>query len=671
MKENQFKENGITLVALVVTIIILLILAGVAISNLLGENGLIKQAKVGKEKYAISEAKEKIELEITNLQVEQQSKGEGLTKEILTKINNEDIDVRDTSNFPVEVICGKYKFEVDNNFQVKYIGEADGTVIKYTTEPDDYTNQSNVKVLLKISNPKGIKSIKKPGEDESEIVQNQTKIETDFSVSKNGHYIIEVIDAEDKEVKKDIYIDLIDTLAPEEFTPEIQKNENSITVIENGKDADATEESTKSGIDYYEYYIKSSNETQYKKYETKEITNLEKGSYNIYVIAYDKAGNSMKSEEITYNLRIIAKKIVNSGSSFYVIDKNGVLWARGNNNYGQLGDGTTISRNISKKILSEENVKFTKVSASEYNVLALDENGNMWTWGRNNNGLLGNGTNLDSSKPEKVIVEENIKFIDISTSNDTSLALDENGNIWTWGKNLYGQLGDETIINSIKNLPSKIVVEENIKFLSISTCGGCSLALDENGNIWACGKNYGKYGNGESNYFQPCKRFTKIENDIKFKYINSSERYTMLISQSGDVYICGDDYGEVIRKCTNCDLFADRYICQPVKINGLSNVVEIVNRRDAGGDCIIALDSNGEIWTLGKSNAGELGMGKLDVENEVFRKISVDKIKYRSIDIDYFRVSAVDENGEVWVWGNVEPFNSNTRWIGTPMKIEF
>ena len=187
---KKTKENGITLVALVVTIIILLILAGVAISNLLGENGLINQAKLGKEKYAISEAKEKIELEITNLQVEQQSKGEALTKEILPKINNEDIDVRDTSNFPVEVICGKYKFEVDNVFQVKYIGEADDTVIKYTTEPDDYTNQSNVKVLLKISNPKGIKSIKRPGEAESEIVQNQTKIETDFSVSKNGHYTI-------------------------------------------------------------------------------------------------------------------------------------------------------------------------------------------------------------------------------------------------------------------------------------------------------------------------------------------------------------------------------------------------------------------------------------------------------------------------------------------------
>ena len=56
---KKTKENAITLVALVITIVILLILAGIAISNLLGEHGLINQAKLGKEKYAISAAKEK------------------------------------------------------------------------------------------------------------------------------------------------------------------------------------------------------------------------------------------------------------------------------------------------------------------------------------------------------------------------------------------------------------------------------------------------------------------------------------------------------------------------------------------------------------------------------------------------------------------------------------
>lgn len=56
------QEKGITLVALVVTIIVLLILAGVAINMVLGENGLIQKAKVAQEKYAVAEEKEKIQM---------------------------------------------------------------------------------------------------------------------------------------------------------------------------------------------------------------------------------------------------------------------------------------------------------------------------------------------------------------------------------------------------------------------------------------------------------------------------------------------------------------------------------------------------------------------------------------------------------------------------------
>ena len=115
---KRTKDRGITLVALIVTIIILLILVGIAIGTLGGENGLVARTTQSKEKYAIAEAKENLEIEITNLQIEEQKKGEELTKETLTKLNNEKITVKDITNFPVEVIYNKYKFKVDENFKV-------------------------------------------------------------------------------------------------------------------------------------------------------------------------------------------------------------------------------------------------------------------------------------------------------------------------------------------------------------------------------------------------------------------------------------------------------------------------------------------------------------------------------------------------------------------------
>lgn len=66
---------------------ILLILAGIAISVLTGDNGLFSRAQQAKNNYSINEAKEKIELAIMDLRIEEESKGENLDKDKIIKIN--------------------------------------------------------------------------------------------------------------------------------------------------------------------------------------------------------------------------------------------------------------------------------------------------------------------------------------------------------------------------------------------------------------------------------------------------------------------------------------------------------------------------------------------------------------------------------------------------------
>ena len=298
------REKGITLIALVITIIVLLLLAGVAIATLTGKDGIFIRAKQAKLNYSISSAKEKLELAITDLLVEQTSKGEDLTKEDLSKINNDEIDVRSTDSFPVEVICGKYKFRVEENFVVTYIGQADETIITYTTEPEGYTNQDKVKILVKISNPKGIKSIQKPGETDKILPQGQTEVGIDFDVIANGTYTFKVIDNDNKETVKDIMVDNIDKVKPKEFSISVKNiMVGNFTIVTNAEDGDATEESSKSGIGRYEYYIKEINSSTYTKYESTEkeyiVEGLTRGKeYNVYVIVYDKAENHTTSSII-------------------------------------------------------------------------------------------------------------------------------------------------------------------------------------------------------------------------------------------------------------------------------------------------------------------------------------------------------------------------------------
>ncbi len=194
--------------------------------------------------YSISQAKEKLELAIAGLRIEQESKGEKLTKESLPRINNNEISVGSTDNFPVEAISDNHKFYIDENFNVKYVGEADGTIVTYTTDPDG---------------------------QKSTIDGNQKEVNTYFEVTKNGTYTIKITDNENKETVKDIVIEKIDKVEPKDFTPTIEEiKSNRFTIVVDVEDGDETSESTKSGIYKYEYYIKEKTETTYNKYETED-----------------------------------------------------------------------------------------------------------------------------------------------------------------------------------------------------------------------------------------------------------------------------------------------------------------------------------------------------------------------------------------------------------------
>ena len=106
---NNKKQRGITLIALVVTIIILLILAGVSISILSGGEGLITMAKKARLETAIASGKEKIEMELLDLSTERISKGESCTLEYVGEnIGRNGIEVVGKKGEPVVKVYVSY-----------------------------------------------------------------------------------------------------------------------------------------------------------------------------------------------------------------------------------------------------------------------------------------------------------------------------------------------------------------------------------------------------------------------------------------------------------------------------------------------------------------------------------------------------------------------------------
>lgn len=144
---------------------------------------------------------------------------------------------------------------------------------------------------------------------------------------------------------------------------------------------------------------------------------------------------------------------IDSGNSHSLaIDTNGYLWAFGYNAYGQLGDGTTTDRNSPVQITASNGAitKFKTIVAGNNYSMVIDLDASLLTCGSNSYGQLGDGTFISKSSLNPVSANY-IKFGAISAGYH-SLAIDSSGELWVWGYNNYGQLGLGNTTN--KSTPS-------------------------------------------------------------------------------------------------------------------------------------------------------------------------------------------------------------------------
>ena len=118
------------------------------------------------------------------------------------------------------------------------------------------------------------------------------------------------------------------------------------------------------------------------------------------------------------------------------VTTNGDLYCWGRNYDGQIGDGTTTNRYTPVKVL--ENV--SSVSLGEYHSAAVTTNGDLYCWGGNYDGQIGDGTNTNRNTPVKVL--ENVSSVSLGYGHSAAVTAD--GDLYCWGNNYHGQIGDGT-----------------------------------------------------------------------------------------------------------------------------------------------------------------------------------------------------------------------------------
>ncbi len=269
--------------------------------------------------------------------------------------------------------------------------------------------------------------------------------------------------------------------------------------------------------------------------------------------------------EIQIVKELCDKQIIDFANGFYhCIARNsrGKVYCWGYNEFGYLGIGSE-DESFHKPILNQylNNEFVTDISCGDSHSLVLTNCGEVYAWGWNKFGQIGNGCNYNQLIPIKVKGFNNERVVMISCGSFHSMALTECGHVYSWGYNVCGQLGIGNTVNS--NEPKLVgVIDENkcnVFIEKISCSEFHSLLLSSDGNIYAFGLNKsGQLGNQkEKNELSPHRIIT----ETKFIDISSHNSISIALSQNGIYHNWGQCGEERIRtpKPTNFESFAEIY----------------------------------------------------------------------------------------------------------------
>jgi alpha-tubulin suppressor-like RCC1 family protein len=181
------------------------------------------------------------------------------------------------------------------------------------------------------------------------------------------------------------------------------------------------------------------------------------------------------------------------------VSGSGTVYSWGSDTSGRLGNGVG-SGTVMRPALIPALSGVASVAAGFSHSMALKTNGEVWSWGNNGSGRLGDGTATARLSPVQVLTAAGVPLsgaIAVAAGGSHSLALDSSGYVWAWGDNAWGQLGDATLINSkfAKKVPGVSGV------VAIAAGDQHSAALTAAGKIISWGYNItGQLGNGVAGY---------------------------------------------------------------------------------------------------------------------------------------------------------------------------
>lgn len=362
-------------------------------------------------------------------------------------------------------------------------------------------------------------------------------------------------------------------------------------------------------------------------------------------------GNNRSEQETQYEpIKIMDNVVsVSAGGNFAVaIKSDGSLWGWGDNGTGQLGIGKAANGNGGAGNMTDPQANYNNyqsvpikimdnvasVSTGYYHTLVLKTDGSVWAFGDNGQGQIGKGfpkeygSDTDQYTPIKIMSNA----VSVCAGDWTSMAITSNKELWAWGSNSSGQLGNGLVGDrTFQNGPSyevyqstPVKVMDNV--ITVSASAVNTMAITSDNVLWGWGLNkFGNLANGTgASETTPHKIMENVAG------VSTGEHYSMAIKTDSSLWAWGLNFCSALGsglegnvQITESSLYQHEYYqTEPIKV--MDDVAAVA----ASSSSTIAIRSDGSMWGWGSNAWGNLcnssmgGKGPLKEPTKIMDGIS-------------------------------------------------
>lgn len=263
--------------------------------------------------------------------------------------------------------------------------------------------------------------------------------------------------------------------------------------------------------------------------------------------------------------------------------------------------------------------------------------GNLWNWGYNSYGQLGNNASTDLNSPVQTIAG-GINWKDVAVGAYHTAGIKTDGSLWMWGGNIYGQLG---INNTVHRSSPVQTISGGNNWKSVSAGYYHTAAIKTNGTLWAWGYNpYGELGTGnQTNRSSP----VQVGTGAWWKYVSLGRYTTTAIKSDGTLWVWG--FNAVGQLGTND---TTNYSSPVQTASGGTNWKQV----STGVSITAAIKTDGTLWTWGLNQEGYLGLGFANYPGLSTPTQVGSDTTWKQISAGDRAMASVKTDGSLWVWGS-------------------